>query len=261
MKKKTLKVVQRYLVFITIFLSVIALQAQETIITINQPDSLKATISSSHAEVCPGDTVSISVAITGGTPPYKVTYNSTDYTSSTSPIILTLSPSATTTYSSANIQVTDSNNCQSTITGSATIIIDSTKPSITPQPDLEKCLDNNYDVVWNTGAPNNLATIPNYYTVVAGDIHATFTDNCTCTTPTIEWEILKDGTRYNNYHGTGLPTAAYLTANPIQLEESSLTSLQNIDYTVKIDVTDCNGNKSTMSYIIRVVPRPKITAP
>ncbi len=92
------------------------------VVTLSQPTQLTATISG-DASICGGQPTTITVVVAGGTPPYKVTYNGTDYTAAGSTITFNVAPTSTTVYSSSNVIVSDAHNCTSQTTGSATVSI------------------------------------------------------------------------------------------------------------------------------------------
>ena len=104
------------------------------IVTLTQPSQLNAVIGGTTT-ICVNNPAPITVTFSGGTPPYKVTYNSVDYTG-TSPITFNVFPNTSTTYDLSNISVTDANNCISSTTGSAIVSVnqDATKISLTSAP-------------------------------------------------------------------------------------------------------------------------------
>lgn len=94
-----------------------------TIVT--EPSMLTGVISGT-TDICYGFNAQIAIGITGGTPPYNVTYsdgtnqfNVPNVTSS--PLMITVNPTATTTYTL--VSLTDANNCTSTLSGSAVITV------------------------------------------------------------------------------------------------------------------------------------------
>jgi hypothetical protein len=92
------------------------------VVTLSQPTQLTATISG-DAAICSGQPTNITVVISGGTAPYKVIYNSTEYTGTGSTITFPVSPSTNTTYNSSNVTVTGTHGCTSLTTGSATVTV------------------------------------------------------------------------------------------------------------------------------------------
>ena len=88
----------------------------------------------SGSTICAGNSATVSVSLSGGIGPYTVTLNNGGGTATNaSPVVLTVSPSATTTYSVAT--ALDSEGCPATVTGSATVTVDSLPTaSITPSP-------------------------------------------------------------------------------------------------------------------------------
>ena len=91
------------------------------VITLTEPAQLTATISADGSTtVCAGQPTTLSVAITGGTPPYTINGNAT---SGSSPFIFTVIPSTfpITTYNNTNITVSDAGSCGSSTTGSVAI--------------------------------------------------------------------------------------------------------------------------------------------
>ncbi|NVO20891.1 MAG: T9SS type A sorting domain-containing protein [Bacteroidetes bacterium] len=91
------------------------------VVTLGQPIQLSAVISGTTIVPC-GTSATITVTITGGTAPYKVTYNGIDHTGA-SPITFTDTPTSSTVYNSSNVAVTDSHSCGSSITGSANVTV------------------------------------------------------------------------------------------------------------------------------------------
>jgi hypothetical protein len=94
----------------------------QTLVTLGQPDQLAAVISGSTT-ICNGHSVTISVAITGGTAPYYVTHDAVTTSSTTSPITFMVTPATSTTYDELNVTVTDANGCTSIISGSAEVTV------------------------------------------------------------------------------------------------------------------------------------------
>ncbi|UAY52834.1 MBG domain-containing protein [Ferruginibacter albus] len=90
------------------------------IITIAEPTQLTASISNTVATICAGQSSTITIAVTGGTAPYYI--NGTQQTGA-GPFTITVSPISTTTYNSSNVIVSDSHNCTSSTTGSASITV------------------------------------------------------------------------------------------------------------------------------------------
>jgi predicted outer membrane repeat protein len=89
-------------------------------ITIQCP-TINGTVSGGGA-ICAGGSTNVTVTIPGGLPPYTVTLNNGGGTiTNASPLIFTVNPGATTTYSVSS--ATDSNGCAVTMSGSATVTV------------------------------------------------------------------------------------------------------------------------------------------
>ncbi len=84
--------------------------------------------------ICPGGSALVTVSLSGGFPPYSVTLNNGGGTLvGPSPLVFTVSPSATTTYSVSI--ASDNYGCPATVTGNATVTVNSlSPPTITPTP-------------------------------------------------------------------------------------------------------------------------------
>ncbi|MCX6270090.1 MAG: HYR domain-containing protein [Bacteroidetes bacterium] len=88
--------------------------------------SLPTASLSGSSNICQGGSANLNINITGGTPPYNINLSNgmstTVYTNiTTSPYVINVSPSVTTTYSI--ISVTDANGCMNMATGIATITV------------------------------------------------------------------------------------------------------------------------------------------
>ncbi len=109
-----------------------ACQTAAIAVTLAQPAASTATLSGAGA-IRPGQSASLTVTLAGGTPPYTVTLNNGGGTQTgASPLQFSLSPAVTTTYAISS--AVDNNGCPATPQGSATIIVDSTPPTITCPP-------------------------------------------------------------------------------------------------------------------------------
>jgi hypothetical protein len=85
--------------------------------------------------VCPGSSTNVTVDLTGGTPPYTVTLNNGGGTvTSTSPVVVTVNPLVTTTYSV--ISATDTYGCSASVTGTATVTLDNIPPTVNCPSDI-----------------------------------------------------------------------------------------------------------------------------
>ncbi len=85
------------------------------------------------ATICPGSPANVTVTLSGGVSPYVVTLSNGGGTkTSASPVILTVNPGSTTTYSVSS--ATDTRGCPATVTGSATITVNAASATITPNP-------------------------------------------------------------------------------------------------------------------------------
>ncbi len=102
-----------------------SLQLFSQSVTITQPDQLTAPISGSTT-ICSGGSATITVVLSGGTQPWRVTYPGGSATNITGaePFSFQFSTgtlSANTTYNSTNVIVSDINSCSPTTTGSAVV--------------------------------------------------------------------------------------------------------------------------------------------
>lgn len=113
---------------------------------------------SGDASICPSGSAVITVTLSGGTAPYTVTLNNGGGTQTgASPLMFTVSPAATTTYSVAS--GTDSAGCPVTGSGSATITVgDNTPPTITCPANITTSTD-----------PNQCVAVVTYAIPVASD--------------------------------------------------------------------------------------------
>ena len=95
-------------------------------ITLTQPDQLTANLSVAESDVCYAGTIHVTVSdIQGGTPPYNVTYGGTPYpvTGSSITIPVTPSSSGTITFDENSVVVSDSKNCTSVTSGTASVTV------------------------------------------------------------------------------------------------------------------------------------------
>ncbi len=95
-------------------------------LNVNCP-TITATVGGSGA-IRPGQSAIVTVSISGVTTNHTVTLNSGATMTGPSPLSFTVNPTTTTTYSIAS--VTDANGCAGTFSGSATVIVDGTAPTI-----------------------------------------------------------------------------------------------------------------------------------
>lgn len=83
--------------------------------------------------ICPGNPATITVTLSGGVSPYIVSLNNGGgIKTNASPVIFTVSPSSTTTYSVS--AASDFAGCPATVTGSAMIAVNPVSTTITPTP-------------------------------------------------------------------------------------------------------------------------------
>lgn len=83
--------------------------------------TITGTVSGDNS-ICPGGSVTVMVALSGGTPPYSVTLNNSGGTQAgSSPLLFTVSPAVTTTYQISS--GTDANGCPVSNSGSATVTV------------------------------------------------------------------------------------------------------------------------------------------
>jgi hypothetical protein len=83
---------------------------------------------SGGGSICAGNSTNVTVTMTGGFPPYTVTLNNGGGTkTNSSPLIFTVNPGATTTYSVSS--ATDSNGCAIAMSGSATVTVNASPAS------------------------------------------------------------------------------------------------------------------------------------
>ncbi len=83
--------------------------------------------------ICPGGSTNATVTISGGLSPWTVTLNNGAALTGPSPLIFSVGPAGTTTYSV--VSATDANGCLATVSGSATVTVAAlVAPTLTPNP-------------------------------------------------------------------------------------------------------------------------------
>jgi len=200
--------------------------------------TINATVTGGGA-ICP--TVSstlVVVNVTGGTAPYTVTLNNSGGTlTGASPLVFTVNPAATTTYSVQS--ATDANNCPATATGSATVTVNALTVIVTnPQPIQTVC-----------------AGQPVTFTVVASGTDLTYQwrkggvpiNGATASSFTIPSTVVGDAGSYDvvvtGYCGALTSNAAQLNVNAataITTQPASLTRTVGQSATFSVAATGAN---------------------
>jgi len=136
--------------------AVVTVNPDCTVITITQPDeALEADIVSGTTTICSGETATIEVDFTGGTTPWKVTYDGNDYSGSSNPISFEVTLTSNEIFDNTNVSVTDANACPCTPTGSYEVTVE-------PSGDWNGTTSTN----WNTASNWSCDKIPDASTDV-----------------------------------------------------------------------------------------------
>jgi hypothetical protein len=177
---------------------------------------------------CPGSgTSNITVTLSGGTPPYTVTLNNSGGTmTGPSPLVFTVNPLMTTTYSVASATDSDPEDCPVTGVGSATVTVGSSSV-VTLNPVNQTITGGS---VTFTAAASGTPT-PTVQWQVSTNGGATFTNipGATSTSLTVTASLQQTGNKYRavftNHCSTATTTAATLTIFDQCLKDGSTGNL------------------------------------
>jgi hypothetical protein len=255
--------------------------------------TITATVSGGGT-ICAGDSSSVTVSMTGGTPPYTVTLNNGGgvQTGNGPSFNFTVTPSVTTTYSVSS--ATDSASCSAGVAGSATVTVNQPPTTASAGADQSVCsgtatLAGNTPVVgtgtWMLVSGAGTITNPNSPTTgVTGlgfgpNVFRWTITNGTCPASTDDVTIsrsapnavCKNITVFLNSSGQATISAADIDGGSSSVcgiasrsvSPNSFTCANVGPNTVTLTVTDINGNSSQCTSTVTVVDNtpPSITCP
>ncbi|MEY5048582.1 MAG: hypothetical protein RLZZ175_1941 [Bacteroidota bacterium] len=246
------------------------------VVTVNPKPT--ATISGTTA-VCIGASTNLSVALTGS-PNWTITY--TDGTTpvtisgiTTSPYLISVSPTSTKTYS---ITAVNDANCTGTFSGNAIVTVNP-KPTVVANTTASSiCIGGNVTLTgsgastytWDNGVTNNVAFAPTStqtYTVTGTDANGCVnTATVTVTVNSLPTVVATGGAFCEGGAGVTISASgavSYLWSPTTNLSASNIANpIANPATTTTYTVTgtDINGCKNTATATVTVNPKPNIVA-
>ena len=211
-------------------------QGSGTILNDDCP-TITATVSGGGA-ICPGGSSTVTVTLLGGSAPYSVTLSNGVTMTGSSPLVFTVSPASTTTYTVQS--ASSASGCPVTPSGSAIVTTDEIAPQLTLKPAIS---------LWS---PNH-----KYLTVTMGEMVQSVSDNCTTLSVdnVVIEKVTSDEADNAPGDGDGNTTQDIVIAagcKSVQLRSERNDSGNGRVYNVTLRVRDATGNPASAVFKVTV---------